>query len=269
MVDVNKPTLLIAGGGVVALVVVAVLVGAALTQPNAPSVGGESTPTPVEATPLPPLETTTGGPATATPSGPATATATPYPTLTPTPSPSPTPTATPELTEVPADSFDEREVERLVVEYINERRSAANYSTLGVDGATADRLTEMARGHSVDMADLGEAIHRIDGAKSADRYRESDLYDRCRWPAADSDSLVTADDNALEAVGTTVAGQPYTKDDERRFNGDEAAVARALVDSWWATDTYRPRLARPNASVVGVGVEITRRGDVFATVNLC
>ncbi|PSQ30232.1 CAP domain-containing protein [Halobacteriales archaeon QS_9_67_15] len=267
MVDVNKPTLLVAGGGVVALVVVAVLVGAALSQPNAPSVGGESTPTPVGATSLPPLETTTGGPGTATPSGPATATPTAYPTLTPTPSP--TPTATPALTEVPADSFDEREVERLVATFINERRSTANYSTLGVDGTTVDRLTEMARGHSVDMADIGEAVHRIDGAESADRYRDSTLYDRCRWSAADSDSLVTADDNALEAVGTTVAGQPYTEDDERRFNGDEEAVARALVDSWWETDTYRQRLARPNASVVGVGVDITRRGDAFATVNLC
>jgi uncharacterized protein YkwD len=267
MVDVNKPTLLVAGGGVVALVVVAVLVSAALSQPNVPSVSGESTPTPVEATPLPPLERTTGGPATATPSGPATATPTPYPTLTPTLSS--TPTATPELTAVPAESFDEREVERLVVTFLNERRSAANYSTLGVDGTTADRLIEMARGHSVDMADLGEAVHRIDGAESADRYRGAELYDRCRWPAADSNSLVTADHNALEAVGTTVAGQPYTEDDERRFNGDEEAVARALVDSWWETDTYRPRLARPNASVVGVGVDITRRGDVFATVNLC
>ena len=119
------------------------------------------------------------------------------------------------------------------------------------------------------MADIGRAIHRIDGEASADRYRATDLYDRCRWSASDSDSLVTADDNALEALGRTVAGQPYTEDDERRFNGDEKAVARALVDSWWETSTYRPRLTRQNASVVGVGVDITRRGDVFATVNLC
>ena len=269
MADVNKPTLLVAGGGVVALVIVAVLVGAALSQPNTPNVGGGSTQTPVKVTSLPTLEPTTDGADSGTPSGPATATPTPYPTLTPTPSPTATPTATPELTAVPAESFDEREVERLVVTFINERRSAANYSTLGVDGTTVDRLIEIARDHSVDMADIGEAVHRIDGAESADRYRAAELYDRCRWPAADSDSLVTADDNALEAVGTTVAGQPYTEDDERRFNGDEEAVARALVDSWWETDTYRPRLARPNASVVGVGVDITRRGDVFATVNLC
>lgn len=269
MVDVNKPTLLIAGGGVVALVVVAVLVGAALTQPNTPGVGDESPPTAIEATPLPTLEPTADGTATATQTGPATATPTPYPTLTPTPTPTATPTATPELTDVPADSFDEREIERLAGEYINDRREAEGLSTLGVEGVTVDRLTDMARGHSVDMADVGEAIHRIDGRESADRYTDNDLYDSCRWPAAETDSLVTADDNKLEAVGSTVAGQPYTEDDERRFNGNESAVAHAIVDSWWETSTYRPRLSRPNASVVGVGVELTRRGDVFVTANFC
>jgi hypothetical protein len=119
------------------------------------------------------------------------------------------------------------------------------------------------------MADIDEAIHRIDGQNSADRYRSNDLYDRCRWSAPDGNALVTADRNALEAVDRTVAGEPYRRGGERQFNGDERAVAEAIVDNWWNSSTYRPRVTRPNADQVGVGIEITRRGDVFATANFC
>ena len=261
-VDVNKPTLLVAGGGAVALVVVAVLVGAALSQPNAPVTGDPSTATAVEATDLPTLAPTVTGTATA-------AAGTPSPTLTPTPTPTPTPTATPALTDIPADAFDEREIERLVGEYINDRRASAGLDPLAIRGQGVDRLTEMARGHSVQMANLGEAIHRIDGVTSAERYREHELYERCRWSSPDGNTLRNADDNALEAVGRTVAGEPYRDNGTRQFNGDESAVARAVVDAWWNTSTYRPRLSYPNADEVGIGVEITRRNDVFVTANVC
>lgn len=270
MADVNKPTLLVAGGGVLALVVVAVLVGAALTQPNAPVGGDSSTPTAVEATALPTLAPTAGGTDTGTRTdqgGEPTPTPTPYPTLTPTATA--TPTATPALTDVPPENFDEREIERLVGEYINERRVAMNRSRLTTGEEGVAPVVEMARAHSSDMADVGEAIHRIDGQSSADRYRANELYDRCRWSTPDGTTLVTADDNALEAVGHTVAGEPYRSDGQRQFNGDEEAVAKTVVDNWLATDTYRPRLLRPNAEAVGVGVEITRRGDVYVTANFC
>ncbi|WP_415378715.1 CAP domain-containing protein [Halosimplex sp. TS25] len=271
MADVNKPTLLVAGGGLVALIVVAVLVGAALTQPDAPVVGDDdSSPTTVERTSLPTLPPTTDAPAgTGANGGTQTTTPTPYPTLTPTSTPTATPTATPALTDVPAESFDEREIERLVAEYINDRRAERDLDRLDYEGDSVDDLVEMARGHSVRMADVDEAIHRIDGQASADRYRENSLYDRCRWSAPDGNSLVTADDNALEAVGRTIAGESYRQNGERQFNGDESAVARAVVDAWWNTSTYRPRLTRPGADEVGVGVDITRRGDVFATANFC
>ncbi|QLH80270.1 CAP domain-containing protein [Halosimplex pelagicum] len=271
-VNVNKPTLLVAGGGAVALVVVAVLVGAALSQPNAPVTGDPSTATPVDATDLPTLAPTTTGTAagtTAATNGTATATQTPYPTLTPTPTPTPTPTATPALTDIPADAFDEREIERLIGEYVNDRRASEGLDPLTVEGQGVDRLRAMARGHSVQMANQGESIHRIDGVSSAGRYRDHELYDRCKWSSPDGNTLRTADGNALEAVGRTVAGEPYRTNGTRRFNGDESAVARAIVESWWNTGTYPPRLTYPNADEVGVGVEITRRNDVFVTANVC
>ncbi|ELZ27418.1 hypothetical protein C475_05850 [Halosimplex carlsbadense 2-9-1] len=272
-VDVNKPTLLVAGGGAVALVVVAVLVGAALSQPNAPVTGDPSTATAVDATDLPTLApTATGtaaGTATAAGAGTPTETPTPYPTLTPTPTPTATPTATPALTDLPADAFDEREIERLVGEYINDRRASAGLDPLAVEGQGVDRLAEMARGHSVQMADQGEAIHRVDGVSSVQRYRDHELYDRCKWSSPDGNTLRTANGNALEAVGRTIAGEPYRNNGTRRFNGDESAVAHTIVDSWWNTSTYPPRLSYPNADEVGVGVEITRRNDVFVTANVC
>jgi uncharacterized protein YkwD len=276
-VDVNKPTLLVAGGGAVALVVFAVLVGAALSQPNAPVTGEPETATPVEATDLPTLAPTATGTAvgTGTGTGTATASATPtptptaYPTLTPTATSTPTPTATPALTAIPAEAFDEREIERLVGEYVNDRRASEGLDPLDNEGKGVDRLTEMARGHSVQMANVGEAIHRIDGVTSAERYRDHELYDRCRWSSPDGNTLRTADDNGLEAVGRTIAGEPYESNGSRQFNGNESAVARAIVESWWETKTYPPRLTYPNADEIGVGVEITRRNDVFVTANVC
>ena len=273
MVDVNKPTLLVAGGGAVALVVVAVLVGAALSQPDAPVVGEPSEETTVDATDLPTLPPTVTGTAaadgTATVTAAPTPTATPYPTLTPTSTPTPTPTATPALTDIPADAFDEAEIEHLVGEYLNDRRASAGLDPLAIEGQGVDRLTEMARGHSVQMANIDAAIHKIDGVTSAERYRDHELYERCRWSSPDGNTLRTADDNALEAVGRTVAGEPYRDNGTRKFNGDERAVARAVVDAWWNTSTYRPRLSYPNADELGVGVEITRRNDVFVTANVC
>jgi uncharacterized protein YkwD len=127
----------------------------------------------------------------------------------------------------------------------------------------------MARSHSVQMANAGEATHKIDGEGSAARYRDNELFDRCRWSSPDGNTLVTARGNALEAVGVTKAGQPYYVDEKRYFNGNESAVARDIVDSWWDTDTYGPRLTRPNADELGVGVEITRRGDVYVTADFC
>lgn len=223
------------------------------------------TPTAVDATPLEPSPTPT-----------ATATATPAATVTAAPDSTATTTATATVaqrTVVLPSEFDERRVEVLIVEEINERRAAEGLDPLLGNGSVPERLREMAREHSVAMADRGVVNHEIDGNASADRYRDNDLYRLCRWKAEGRQAIIAADNNAyaanesaLEAVGHTYAGREY---DEGQFNGDEGAVAAAIVEDWFRDYRFERRLMLPNATMVGVGVTITQSGEVYATADLC
>lgn len=270
---VNKIAVALVGG----LVLVAVLVvGGVAALVLGGGSAGEATPTFVDETPLP-SPTPTAAPA-ATATGAPTATATPTATETPTPTATPTSTTRPP---VPAVEFDEREVERLVGRLVNERRRAADLDPLELEGGLAGDVSEMARDHSGAMAAEGEATHVVDGNTSADRYREYSLYENCKWVKPgeegfafpDANGLETGSENGFEAVANTTAGREYEDDvtGETRFNADERDVAEAVVNEWWNTTIppYPQRLTLPNARYLGVGVEVTRDGDVYATANLC
>jgi uncharacterized protein YkwD len=272
---VNKIAVTLVGG----LVLVAVLVvGGVAALVLGGGSAGEATPTFVEETPLS-SPTPTAAPA-ATATGAPTATATSTPTATVIPTPAATATVT-TRSPVPPVEFDERAVERLVGQLVNERRRAADLDPLELEGGLAGDVSEMARDHSRVMAAEGAATHVIDGNTSADRYREYELYENCKWVKAgeegfarpDQNGLETGSENGFEAVSRTVAGREYDDDvtGETRFNADERDVAEAVVNQWWNT-TIPPcsqRLTLPNARYLGVGVEVTKNGEVYATANLC
>lgn len=267
---VNKSVVGILVGIVFAALLVGVLIGTMIGGGGGGGDGAaatDGTPTAVEATPLPetdsPTPTATPGTATAptataTPDGTAVATATPD-----------TPTPTQVRTTILPRRFDETRIENLVEQRINERRAADELDELERRGQTVNRVKTMARNHSVSMANAGSTVHTIGGQSSADRYERYDLYATCQWDAAGGDYIVTADDNALEAIGQTYAGQEYTQGGETRFNANETMVADAIVDRWWNQTLYHDRLTLPNANRIAVGVEITQSGEVYATANLC
>lgn len=185
-------------------------------------------------------------------------------------------TATPETdddpaetrTEVPPSSFDEATIAARIAELLNERRADAGVTELSTTGRTAETLQSMASNHSNAMAATGEVTHSIDGQDSYDRYQANELDDQCSFSEAGS-SLETPTGDRFEAVGSTVAGQSYLDDGQQRFNGNESAVATALVDHWLSTLPYENRMTLDGAQRVGVGVAITDDGRVYATVNIC
>jgi uncharacterized protein YkwD len=258
----NRAAVILLGG--IVLVGVLVIGGGAALVLGGGDAGTGGTPTAVDSTPLPVTPTPTVAPTVSPTSAP-----TQSRTLTATVA---APTTTPE-TATPQRTFSERRIEVLVVEALNEWRASEGFEPLEGNGTTAERLREMAREHSVAMADEGEVTHVIDGTASADRYRRHNLDRLCSWKAAGRNATIDPSnngyqktDNAFEAIGRTYAGREYG---DGQFNGDEQAVADAIVEQW-QSDLYFPRrMLLPNATHVGVGAEITQSAEVYVTADVC
>jgi len=221
-----------------------------------------------------------GGPAV---DGPPTAetTETDEPAATPTPAdPASTPASTPaseqdpdtepagERESIPAREFNEANISSYVVQYVNDARAENGRERLSTEGTTAGTVRRMAESHADSMAAAGQVNHTVDGVTSADRYRNNGLYQTC-GVNVNGNYVVAPNNDDLEVVGGTVAGDTYTEDGTEQFNGDDAAVARALVDEWLSTRGAQSKLLLPDAGRIGVGVTVNNRGVVYATGNLC
>jgi uncharacterized protein YkwD len=214
--------------------------------------------------------TTTTQETTVTSAPTATATPTPTATATPTPTPTPTPTATPEPTPTPIPSrrFNATEIGLEVERLVNERRADAGENEFQTSGTLADSVRAMAANHSIAMADAGEVAHTIEGTTTSDRYQDNNLYNTCGW-TAEAGFFKDPEQRYAETIGQTVAGQTHMDDGEQKFHGNETAVAREIVEDWWADDTAREKLLQGNPTRIGVGVEIVRGGEVYVTANIC
>lgn len=248
---VNKTAIAFLSVIVVASLGVGILVGMQLAGPasspaNAVQTTGE---TPTTATPT---STSTGDDA-GNESG---ATATPVDS------------ESPQHTEIPARQFNDEEIAAHVVEFVNEERQAQNQSAMRTGDATASKVSAMASAHSVAMADNGSAGHTVDGVSTSERYRNNDLFDRCKFKSNEG-SYISQPDEEFELVGTTYAGVVYDDDGQEQFNGDERAVARAIVDGWLESSEYTERLLVEEPTRMGVGIEVTSTGTVYATVDVC
>jgi uncharacterized protein YkwD len=214
------------------------------------------------ATPTPTV-TPAGGGGSPSPTPTPTATPSPTPTPTATPSPTPTPTATPVPTVSPSE-FNETRIEQFVTAILNEEREERDREPLDTHGP----LAEMARFHSENMADQGFVSHVAAGFTTAERYDRYDLENRCK--VTDDTNTGVRNDEELETVAKTVAGQVYTDSEgDRRINRDEQDVAVTVLSKWFDENEQRRKLLLKNADEIGVGVVVDEDGDVWATVDLC
>lgn len=169
----------------------------------------------------------------------------------------PASTATPET--VPPESFNESNIEALVVEAINERRAE-----LGKDSLRAlPEIDRMAGNHSRRMAAQRYASHAAGGYTAEGRYRRNDLHDRCRM--ADDTNTGIQDGSAIETVTKVSAGSELNG----RNNRDDRAVAVDAVENWFDEAAEREKLVNRNAGTLGVAVVVTERNRAYVTVDLC
>ncbi|WP_436923514.1 CAP domain-containing protein [Halosimplex amylolyticum] len=234
---------------------------------------GTSTPAP---SPVPTATGTAPGTGTPTPTRDPTPAATDPPTAVPTATPTATPTHTPGLTATPTRTpmlirrFDSGEIERHLRRLLNDWRDERGLRPFSYpDGRVVRKLDRMATAHSVDMADLGETVHRIDNRSSAGRYRDAALFETCQFKKSGAQYIVTPTRNRLEVLGKTYAGRTYETPNGTRYNGDESAVASAIFESWTEPGPYRDRLSYANATRIGIGIETTEDNEVYVTGNLC
>lgn len=171
-------------------------------------------------------------------------------------------------TTIPARQFDEEEIANYVAQFFNQEREGRGFEQLSTDGTTADQVAAMASDHSTAMANLGETTHEIDGVGTSGRYRNNDLFDRCKFKSPEG-SYIRQPDSGFESIGLTYAGTQYEDDGQTKFNADERAVARAIVGDWMQSSNDRNRVLINGPTVLGVGVEVTDGGRVFVTANVC
>lgn len=180
----------------------------------------------------------------------------PTPTATPTPddgSDDPTPTATPTPTPL-SESVDRSAVEAELLASIN-----GDVRTDRDSLVREDTLDEMARFHSENMESQGYPNHDAAGYSTKARYEKFEKYSSCRIPSDGGRSVRTGEE--IEVIGR------LTVDDDSDV--DESALADRLVEKWLGDDGATEKLRYSNAAEVGIGVVVSDRGGVYATVDLC
>jgi hypothetical protein len=166
--------------------------------------------------------------------------------------------------------FDTAESERHLRRLVNDWRTDRGLDPFShPDGTVVRELDRMATAHSVDMADIGETIHRIDNRTSAGRYRDYGLFETCQFRKQDAEYIVTPTRNRLEVLARTYAGVRYRGPDGPRYNENESMVARAVFENWRTTSVFRDRLSYANATRLGIGIETTDDNEVYVTGNVC
>lgn len=175
---------------------------------------------------------------------------------------------TEQQTTIPARQFDEDEVATHIATFVNEERTEAGRIELLTDDATGESVSELSRNHSVNMANAGQVAHDVGNGSTAARYKRFELFERCKFKSPEG-SYIRQPDEKFELLGSTHAGVHYQDDGEEQFNADERDVARAIVDDWNESSTYSERMLVEGPEHMGVGVEVTQSGTVYATLDVC
>ncbi|MFB6118772.1 hypothetical protein [Halosegnis sp.] len=241
----------------IGVVVLLLLVGGAAAFVGLPLGGGDTTPTPT------PRTTATSTPtATVTPTPTATPTSTPTATQTATATPTPTPTATPTATPTPTPASVEAPnasavaavVESELTAYQDDPETQADES-MATNGTIASALSEMARNHSAQMADVNRVAHTIDGVTTDDRYERDPTLTDCA--VRDNSDTYVLEREEMEGLAQTTVTSSSTED-----------VGQALADALLFDTHDRRVLELDGASHLGIGVAI-QDGQAYVTIAVC
>lgn len=161
--------------------------------------------------------------------------------------------------DTPLSELDRSRVEKLVHEYVNERRAEHGLSKLDFDSD----LREIARYHSKDMAGNDYFAHTSpDGETWSDRYEKFGYT--CRADAGDGTYYTGGENIAYTYYDRDVRTNSGTV---RYTNADE--LARGIVRGWMNSEGHRENILMDVWDDEGIGIYVTSEGKVYATQNFC
>ena len=160
------------------------------------------------------------------------------------------------------EPLDKPTIEKLVIQYTNQARTAAELPPLIHDSAISD----IARAHSEKMVQFGYS-HDIQGKDPTDRARVAGY--NCRTYHADGSYSYGLSENIYKKprVRSWLGFSPH------KFHSSES-MARALVTGWMNSPGHKANILDEDARRIGIGVAIeevvevsTIEETVFATQN--
>ena len=202
-------------------------------------------------------------------------TSTPEPTakLNSTPASLPTATTTSDLKHVGEQMLYPREVERWVIDFTNAERRIAGLSPFVQDSA----ISNIARMHSQNMANLDIFSHDIGGKDPTDRALDNGYDCKAYWPDGSYSyglsENIAKHPRVTQWIGTSLFGvsTSYRPD---IFDEDSKAMAFGLVEGWMNSPGHRENILDGDSRRIGVGVAILQEEEygyadeiVFATQN--
>jgi len=148
-----------------------------------------------------------------------------------------------------------QEIEQYVFEYTNEERRNQGLRELEWDS----RLAEIAREHSIDMAENDFYDHiNLRGEDPTDRAK------RHGYPLHKDLGGGYYSEGIAENIATMATG--YVEDFGNVEN-DAESIARALVDAWMDSKGHRANILKPDYDRIGVGIAYDGSTYYLATQN--
>jgi len=154
------------------------------------------------------------------------------------------------------------DLEPLIAERVNAERARAGLPLLTTD----ERLAEIARRHSADMAERKYFDHVSPDGKGPGE-RGNEVGYRCRKSHGSYITYGLGENIFQSAVFASVT---FGSAGSRIYQWMSAeAIAQQVVDGWMGSEGHRENLLKRTFDRQGIGVVITRGGKVLVTQNLC
>ena len=160
-----------------------------------------------------------------------------------------------------APRYEVAELERLVHDFVNLKRTQGGAPALEIDEA----LSSVARGHSEDMARGGYLDHESPaGLSPSDRAEEAAYLCRKDYNTYYTEGIA---ENIYQGwlYGSTVYVGPVATKDYL----SPRAIAAGAADGWMDSPGHRENILNPAYNRVGTGVAIAQDERVLITQNFC